>query len=98
MSPDYVWIQIRPRAISNIIGSIQVHDLVTIFGELMVVGNTDDDNDDGDYDIYNQMEDPCVNHSHHIPAISSVGGWNVEARKSCAQSSPLSSKITSIPA
>ena len=33
-----------------------------------------------------------------VSSISSVGGWNVDARRSCAQSSPDSSTTTSTPA
>ena len=56
MSPDYVLVQIRPRTIANIIGSIQVHDLVTVFGELVVVDVGDDGDDDDNMDVVDAGE------------------------------------------
>ena len=56
MSPDYVLVQIRPRTIANIIGSIQVHDLVTVFGELVVVDVGDDGGDDDNMDVVDAGE------------------------------------------
>jgi hypothetical protein len=66
-----VWVQIRPRSIANIIGSIQVHDLVTVFGELVICTSSGGDIDDNDVDRNNNDDDDC--HTNHTATTVTDG-------------------------